>query len=339
MNEIKVIGIDLAKNVFQLHAADERGKVVWRKRVSRSELLALIAQLKPCIIGIEACGGSNYWAREFIKLGHQVRQIAPQFVVPFRKNDKNDRNDAEAIYEAVIRPAMRFVPIKKTEHQDVQSLHRIRTRLVGNRTATGNEIRGLLFEYGIVIPLKLSKLKKALPVIAEDETNQLSNEMRGMVSRLYEEILSTDKEIKFYEEKIELIFERESICKKLIEIEGVGMLTATAVFSSLSDPNAFKNGRQYSASLGLVPKQNSSGNKERLLSITKRGDVYLRTLLIHGSRAYLRFASRRTDKKSIWAMEKVQKRGFNRAAVAVASKNARTIWAMMKNNTDYHVAA
>lgn len=339
MKQIKVIGIDLAKNVFQLHAADEKGHVVWRKRVSRVELLPLVAQLRPSIIGIEACGGSNFWAREFIKLGHTVRQIAPQFVVPFRKNDKNDRNDAEAIAEAVMRPSMRLVPIKAVKHQDAQSLHRIRTRLVGNRTAASNEIRGLLLEYGIIIPLKISKLKKELPIIVEEKKNGLSEEMRGIIFRLYEEIVALEKEIAFYDKKIELLFNKEVICQKLIEVEGVGILTATAVFSSLSNPDAFKNGRQFSASLGLVPKQNSSGNKERLLSITKRGDVYLRTLLIHGSRAYLRFASRRTDKKSLWAMEKVKQRGFNRAAVAVAAKNARTLWALVKHNAAYQVAA
>ena len=338
MNDIKVIGIDLAKTVFQLHAADEKERVVWRKRVSRKELLPLIAQLKPCIIGIEACGGSNYWAREFIKLGHRVRQIAPQFVVPFRKNDKNDRNDAEAICEAVNRPSMRFVPVKGLRHQDVQCLHRIRTRLVSNRTAAGNEIRGLLLEYGITVAVGLKNLRRELPAIVEKQANELSEEVRIIFQRLYEELVSLDKEIDFYDEKIKVVFKSEPICKKLSKVEGIGLLTATALFSSVSDPKAYKNGRQFSASLGLVPKQNSSGNRQRLLSITKRGDSYLRTLLIHGSRAYLRVVLSKKDKKSLWAAEKIKQRGFNRAAVAVAAKNARTVWALMKNNATYQVA-
>ena len=339
MNEIKVIGIDLAKSVFQLHGVDENSRAVARKRLSRDKLIPFVATLKPCLIGIEACGGSNYWAREFRKLGHSVKQIAPQFVIPFRKSDKNDRNDAEAICEAIQRPSMRFVPVKETKHQDVQSLHRVRSRLMGNRTALGNEIRGLLLEYGITIAQKFSALKKSLNQITSDEQSALSPSMRETILRLQGELRDVEAEIKFYDDKIDTVFREEPICQRLSKIEGIGRLTATAIYCGTPDPGVFKNGRQYSASLGLVPRQNSSGNKERLLSITKRGDVYLRSLLIHGARAFLRFAPRRTDKKSIWAVEKSKTRGFNRAAVAVAAKNARTVWAMLKNNTAYQIAA
>lgn len=337
MNEVKVLGVDLAKTVFQVHGVDEHGRTCLRKRLQRDKLLEFIAQLRPCLIGMEACGGSNYWAREFRQFGHAVRQIAPQFVVPFRRSEKNDRNDAEAICEAIQRPNMRFVPLKETKHQQVQSLHRVRTRLVGNRTALSNEIRGLLMEWGITIPQKVCYLKRYFSTFSEER--KLSDEMKVILSRLYSEFKNNEDEISFYDRKINEVFRREPLCKRIAQVEGVGRITATAIFYAVPEPDAFKNGRQFSASLGLVPKQNSSGNIQRLSSITKKGDIYLRTLLVHGGRAFVVAARKRKDKKSRWAFEKSQTKGINVAAVAVAAKNARTIWAMLKHNADYEMAA
>ncbi len=340
MKVISSMGIDLAKDVFQLHGVDSLGKAVLKKRLKRAELLPFLANLAPCLIGIEVCGGSNYWAREFEKLGHIAKQIAPQFVKPYRKSNNNDANDAEAICETLGRPHMRFVPTKRAEEQDTQSIHRIRQRLISQRTGLSNEVRGFLLEYGIALPKSISRLRKEIPLLAEDKNNSLTEPMRELLIQLREEMFFLDEQISIYDKKIKLFFKSSELCQRISKVGGVGIVTATALVASSSAlARALKNGRQFSAALGLVPRQNSSGNKERLLSITKTGDNYIRGLLVHGARSAIIVAAKKEDKTSKWVMEKVRTRGHNRACVALANKNARIIWALITKGVEYQSAA
>lgn len=339
MKKISTLGIDLAKSVFQLHGNDHHGKVVLTKKLSRSLLKNFIVKLKPCLIGMEACSGSHYWAREFEKMGHTVKLMAPQFVKPYVKTNKNDAADAEAIAEAVVRPNMRFVPVKQTGHQDIQCLHRIRQRLVKNKTALGNEIRSLLHEYGFVIPASFYQLKKNILLLLEDSENGLTPALRELILDLWEEFKDLEKRIVIYDAKVKKIYETNTECQRIGKIEGIGPVTATAIIASVSNPHVFKNGREMASWLGLVPRQNSSGGKSVLLGISKRGDCYIRSLLIHGSRSVLKKASIKTDSRSQWITKVKEKRGFNRACVALANKNARIIWALLAHKEEYRKAA
>lgn len=336
METISVLGIDLAKNVFQLCGVDNRGRVVWERKVRRSKLLVETANLKLDYIALEACSGAHHWGREFVKQGHEVRIISPQHVKPFVRSNKNDRNDAQAIVEASRRPNLHFVKVKDIHRQDIQSLHRFRAKVMTERTALGNEIRGLLHEYGIIFPQTMGQLMKGL--VSLMETEALTPLMRSLINRSYQRLLSLNEEMNFLDRQIDTIFNSNDVCRRIEKIEGVGRLTATAIYAAVSDPKAFKNGRQFSAWLGLVPKQNSSGGTLRLLGISKRGDSYLRTLLVHGGRAAVRWSSGKTDGRSKWILEKHKERGYNRACVAVANKNARIIWAMMTNESEYKKA-
>lgn len=337
MGAISVLGIDLAKSIFQLHGINEQGKAILRKRVSRGELLRFIANLSPCTIAMEACGGAHYWGREFMKLGHQVKLISPQFVKPYVKSNKNDYQDAEAICEAATRPSMRFVSVKPVEKQDIQCLHRVRQRLIKNRTALINEIRGFLLEYGIVIPRNAGQIRKSIPRILEEKADSLSVIFSTLLEKLYEEFQVLDDKIDYYDQKLGIIFRENEVCQRVAKVEGVGFITATALYSMVTDPKAFRNGRQFAASLGLVPRQNSSGGKTVLLGISKRGDAYLRTLLIHGARACLRLIGQKRDAKSRWAAQKLEARGYNKTCVALANKHARIIWALMARGTEYQL--
>lgn len=336
MEIINVLGIDLAKDVFQLCGVNVQGKVILEKRVRRSKLLAETANLSVGFIALEACSGAHHWAREFIKQGHQVKMVSPQHAKPFVRSNKNDRNDAQAITEASRRPNIHFVKVKNIEHQDIQSLHRVRAKVMTDRTALGNEIRGLLHEYGIVFPETVGQLMKGLANLFESES--LTPLMRDLVKRSYDRICLLNEEMKYLDSQLDKVFVSNEVCRRIEKIEGVGRLTATAIYSAVPDPHAFKNGRQFSAWLGLVPKQNSSGGTVRLLGISKRGDCYLRTLLVHGGRAAVRWSEGKEDKRSLWMKEKQNTRGYNKACVAVANKNARIIWAMMANDTEYRKA-
>jgi len=335
--KITVLGIDLAKNSFQLHGVDEQGNRVLKKKLTRKQLVAFIAQLPPCLIGLEACGGAHHWVRVFSQLGHTVKMIAPQFVKPYVKSNKNDAVDAEAICEAVQRPSMRFVPSKSIEQQDIQSVHRVRSLLIGRRTAQANQIRGLLMEYGIVIPQGINQLRKAIPDILEDAENSLSCYFRELLRELYEEIVHFDERIETIELKLKVISEQNEDCKRLLTIPGVGLLTATALIAAIGDISVFKSGRELAAWIGLVPRQHSTGGKPTLLGISKRGDSYLRTLLIHGGRSVVRVAHKHQDKRNQWIGEIKQRRGENISNVAVANKNARVAWALLTKKQDYCV--
>ena len=329
MKDITTLGIDLAKNVFQIHGVNARGNKLLTRRVKRNKLLSHIANMPPSLIGIEACGGSYYWARRFQECGHTVKLMAPQFVKPYVKSNKNDANDAEACCEAVTRPSMRFVPIKTIEQQDIQMLHRIRSRLVGKRTQLTNQIRGFLAEYGLVIAKGKAAIKRRLPEILEDGENELTVEGRDLFQDLYSELLQLEIRIQKYDEKIERLAKSDERCKWLETIPGIGVKTSTAFIAGVGDAEVFIKGRQLSAWLGLVPKQSSSGNRIRLGKISKRGDRYLRTLLVHGARSVVSNASKKEDRYSQWINQLVERIGFNKATVAVANKNARIAWALL----------
>lgn len=338
MSNITLLGIDIAKDVFQLHGVDKTGKAVLKKKVYRSDLASFIANLPKCEIAMESCGGSNYWARKFISLGHGVKLISPQFVKPFVKTNKNDAHDAQAITEAASRPDMRFVPIKELAQQDIQCLHRVRERLITQRTALTNQARGLLAEYGVVTAKGISLLKKQLVEVISSDNIELTPEIREISSDMYDELIALEKRIKMYEQKIKSIFKNNEKCQKLAEIEGIGPMTATIMLTVLSDPTLFKNGRHFAAFLGLVPKQHSSGGRQVLLGISKRGDSYIRSLLIHGARAAIHRCANKTDRRSLWVNQLNERRGYNRSAVALANKNARIVWALMAKNENYKKA-
>jgi transposase len=333
------LGIDLGKNWFCLFGVDEGGNRRVRKRLARKQLLAYLANMEPCLIGLEASGGSHNWAREITKLGHEVRLMSPQFVKPYVKSNKNDYNDAEAICEAVDRPGMRFVTIKTVEQQDVQALHRIRQSLIKARTAQANQIRGLLGEYGIVIPQGIASVRRRIPEVLEDAENGLTDRFRGWLCELYEQLRMFDERIADCNREILQLFRADEACQRIGAVEGMGPQTATAVVSAFGQAREFENGRQLSASLGLVPRQRTTGGKPRLLGISKRGDRHIRTLLIHGARSVVRRAESKTDTRSLWIQRLVTERGKNRAAVALANKNARIIWALLARGDVYRPAA
>jgi transposase len=299
VNKITTLGIDLAKSVFQLHGIDLAGEVVLRREVRRAQLMKTIAQLQPCLIGIEACGSTHYWARRFGEHGHQVKITSPQFVKPYRKSDKSDRNDAEAICEAVTRPSMRFVAVKTVEQQDMLTLHRVREGLMKERVALINRIRGLLSEYGIVIAKTASNLRRELPGILEDAGNELTVMARQVFNELYEDLSAREERI------------------------------------AQGDARQYRNGRQLAAWMGLVPRQSSSGGKQRLFGVTKRGDKYLRKLLVHGARSITARAEHKPQPQDHWLNELRVRRGKFRSYVAQANKTARIAWVIMAKGEVY----
>lgn len=331
------VGIDIAKTVFQVHGVDGYGKTKLKKTLSRGEMLGFFAKLPACLIGIEACASAHYWAREIKKLGHDARLMAAQFVVPYRKSGKNDANDAEAICEAVGRPNMRFVPIKTEEAQAILTLHRARELLVAERVAVSNQIRGLLGEFGIAVAGGMARLRR---VMIELGTGQRSIPLlaRQTIGELYERMLEQERKAQEYERKIGQLAKESEAARRLMQIEGVGPITASALVANVTDAKLFKSGREFAAWLGLTPSQHSSGGKNRLGRITKRGDVRLRTLLIHGTRVALQHAIDKQDRKSRWAMALKSRSCNNVAAVALAAKHARIIWAMLARGTEYKIA-
>jgi transposase len=337
--ELSVIGIDLAKSVFHVVGMDPRGQVVLRKRLSREAVMSFIVQLPPLLIGLEACGSAHYWARRFQEHGHEVKLIAPQFVRPYVKSNKNDTVDAEAICEAVTRPTMRFVPIKTVEQQDWQAVHRVRERLVTARTALVNEVRGLLAEYGIVLPKGITRFRAQVVECCERHTGQLSPLGQELFQRLYEEFVVLDERIGYYDKKITLLCNSHPSCQRLKAIPGFGALAATALVAAVGEASRFQSGRQMAAWVGVVPRQHSTGGKSRLLGISKRGDVYLRKLLIHGARAALRTSGNKTDRTSRWVQQLVTRRGHNRATVALANKHVRVAWALLCTRQPYQAQA
>lgn len=330
MEEITTLGIDLAKRVFALHGVDGEGRVVLRRTVRREQLMEIVARLPQCLIGMEACAGAHDWARRFRELGHEVKLMAAKFVTPYRKNGKNDGNDAEAICEAVGRPNMRFVPIKSAEQQAVLALHRTRQGFVTERTAVINRIRALLTEFGVVLPQSAEVVRRqasggaeGLPVLA-----------RRMIEDLRAHLVLLDERIITYDREIEALAKQSEPTRRLMTIRGIGPLTAQAIVATVGDARDFESGRQFAAWLGLTPQQHSSGGKSRLGHITKRGDAYLRGLLVQGARSALHTAARHTDRLSRWSISLQGRRGYRRAQVAIAAKNARIAWALLSKNEE-----
>jgi len=291
------------------------------------------ANLEPCLIGMEACGSAHYWARKLDGYGHTSKLMAPQFVKPYVKTNKNDMADAEAICEAVSRPNMRFVPIKNVEQQAILSVHRARQGFVKARTAQANQIRGLLYEFGIVIPQGIRSIKNRIPDILEDAENSLPGTMRHLIDRLTDHLKELDRQVEDLELQIKLWHRESEASRKLETIPGVGPLTASAIVATIGDAKEFKSGRQLAAWMGLVPRQHSSGGKQTLLGISKRGDTYLRTLLIHGARSVIRRAE--SADPDGWLRKLIARRNKNVALVAVANKNARILWALLTKDTEF----
>jgi transposase len=331
------IGIDLAKNVFQLHGVDDQEKVVFKKRLTRDKWLSVFCEsVEPgCEVGMEACGGAHHWARQLQARGFVVKVIAPQFVTPYVKSNKNDANDAEAICEAMSRPNMRFVKPKTVSQQDIQAIHRIRQELMSHRTAKANQIRGLVTEYGLVAPLGLVALRSAIPCWLEDAENGLTVLFRSLLHGLWEDLRRFDQRIATMDAEVDRIAKSDPVAQRLQQLRGIGPLIATALIASVGNGEQFSQGRQMAAALGLTPKQHSSGGKARLLGISKRGDPYLRSILIHGARAVAAAAKNKDDRLSRWVTELAQRRHLNVAAVALANKTVRMAWAMMRNEADY----
>jgi len=333
--EIKRIGLDLAKYVFEVHAVDNDENAVLRKTLRREAVAQFFADLEPCVVGMEACCGSHYWARVLTDLRHEVRLISPQFVKPYVKSNKNDRNDAEAICEAVGRPSMRFVPPKSPEQLEIQAAHRIRQRVVANRTRLVNQVRGLLGEHGVVVPRDINRIRRTLNEIVDGQSGGFGELFVDMLRDIRAELVELDTRLAGYNRRIKSLFRSNEMCQRIGQIEGIGPITATALVAAVGDKSCFKNGRQFAAWLGLVPKQHSSGGKARLFGISKRGDRYLRTMLIHGARAVLGRSAGKTDTRSQWVNRMRERRHPNVVAVALANKNARIVWSLLSTDQEY----
>ena len=332
---ITTIGLDLAKSVSHLVCCNQAGKIVRKKMLRRNQVLHFFSELSPCLVGVESCASAHYWAREIAKYGHQVKQIAPQHVKAYVRGNKTDFNDALAIAEAVVRPEMRFVRTKTQTQQDIQALHVMRKKCERDRTANSNEIRGLLNEYGIILPVGISHVYKSLPKLFDRQVeNGLSELFKELLERHYQKLVELDEHLDWYTKKIKQLSQHEA-CRRLQSIPGVGPIIASALYQHIGNGSEFKNGRAVSASLGLVPKQHSSGGKHNLQGISKRGDSYLRTLLIHGARAVMRVSKHKETPLSQWIKRIEQTRGRNKAAVALANKLARIAWALLAQGGDY----
>lgn len=336
---ISRVGLDLAKQVFQVHGVDSHERVVCRRQLKRRQMLDFFRQLPPCLVAMEACGSAHYWARELGELGHEVRLIAPQFVKPYVKGDKHDAHDAEAICEAASRPSMRFVPVKNAEQQAAQSVHRIRSRLVRARTALCNEIRGLLGEFGLIASRRgRAATVELLETVIATEPAPLPAPMGALLNDLNDELQPLDTRIDRLEQTIKQSVRENARIQRLLAVEGIGPITTSAVVAAVGDARQFRTARQFAAWLGLVPGQHSTGGQQRLGPITKRGDTYLRTLFTHGARSVVRCCANKTDARSRWLQGLLQRRDANVVAVALANKNARIIWALLSRETTYQLA-
>jgi transposase len=334
---IKLIAIDLAKDVFQIEGVNDQGRVIFKKRLKRSELLTFTAQLPACRIAMEACGGSHFWSRKFLEQGHAPCLIAAKLVKPFKKtSQKNDEHDAHAIGEAAQRPSMRYVGMKSLSQQDLQSLHRVRAQFVRHRTASVNQCRGISMEYGLVMPEGINKFREHFPSILEED-NGLTPIVRELLRSVKSMIDQLDIEIANIEKKIKAVGGENRDYQRLMGVPGVGPMTASLFLASVGDVSAFKNGRHLAAWAGLVPRQHSSGGHTKLMGITKAGDQDLRVMLVHGARALIQ-ATRKKDGKdpqSQWILRLLEKKGWNVTAIAVANKNCRVMWHLVKHQEEF----
>ena len=333
--KITTVGFDLAKSVFQVHGVDERGHAVANRKLKRAQVAPFFANLPSCLVGMEACGSSHYWARKLQELGHTVRLIAPQFVKPYVKANKTDAADAAAICEAVGRPHMRFVPIKCVESQALLALHRARQGFIRSRVAQTNQLRGFLAEFGIIISQGAWKIEPRVADILEDAENGLPGTVRELLLQLVGHVRFLSEQEKLLEAQIKRWHEGSETSTRIAQIPGIGPLTASALVASIGDVGVFRNGRQLAAWLGLVPRQHSSGGKAQLLGISKRGDTYLRTLLTHGARSVIACAARKPGYAQSWLGRLIARRHTNIAVCALANRNARVVWALLKHDRQY----
>lgn len=335
--EIRRVGVDLAKDVFQVHGVDGQEKTVWQKKLRRQNWLSEVQKRVPegAEIGMEACAGAHHWGRELTARGYRVKLMAPQFVKPYVKSNKSDRNDAAAICEAMSRPSMRFVDLKSSEQQDVLAVHRVRSELIKQRTAKVNQIRGLVGEYGLVAPKTVDALRKALPWWLEDADNGLSARFRRLLAGLADDLRHLDARVKEQDDELATIVKESPAAQRLMSLQGVGPVTATALAATLGTGESFSRGRDFAVSLGLTPRHHGTGGKERILGISKRGDAYLRTLLVHGARSAMWAARNKADPLSRWINGLAARRHGNVVAVAVANKTARMAWALLRHEREY----
>jgi transposase len=336
--QVSTIGLDIAKNVFQVHGVDRGGKTVLRKRLGRGTVLAFFANLPRCLIGLEACGGAHYWARELTRLGHDARLMPPQYVKPYVKTNKHDAADAAACCEAVQRPSMRFVPVKSADQQAMAMLHRVRDQLVGQRTATINALRGHLAELGVVAPQRQAGVRQLLAVLGAVEEDRIPPLAREVLQMLMAQLRDLTEKIAGLDRRLVALTRSDPICRALAAVPGVGPVIATAFTAAVPDPGRFRSGRHLAAWLGLVPRQHATGGKPRQLGLSKRGDAYLRRQLIHGARALVKVSPGHTGKLWAWSNGLRARRPFNVAVAAVANKLARLIWAMLSRGAAYRAA-
>lgn len=332
---INIIGVDLAKEVFQVYAANSSGKKIWSRKLSRQKFKLLWKDLEPCTVVMESCGSSHYWGRTLRNLGFDVKLIPAKFVRPFVKTNKSDEADAEAIVVAALAPGMRFSAIKTEEQQSILALHRVRSRVLKQRIQISNEIRGFLREFGFTIPQGTAKFKLYVHEILEDAEIEIPNFTRIMINRMLEELARLEVELAEYDKLIVNVNKENEVCKRLQETNGVGPLSASALFASVANISEFKNGRALAAFLGLVPRHSGSGGKTKILGISKRGDPYLRSLLIHGGRSIVNHCSKRKDPYSLKINKLRERIGFNKTCVAVANRNARIAWVLMAKGEIY----
>lgn len=333
--EITTTGLDLAKNVFHVVGLNRSGKMQMRKKLKRAQVLPYYANLPACVVAMEACASAHYWARELAKSGHTVKLLPARYVKAYVQGNKNDYNDALAIAEAACRPNARLVSPKTIAQQDIQALHRLREGVMRQRTGVINRLRGLLAEYGIVIPRGTSRLRSAIPAILEDADNGLTMFFRSLLSHAYTQLQELEEHIKHYDKEVKSVVRQDKSAQLLQSIPGYGPVISSLYGSVVGDGKAFKRGRDAAAFIGLVPRQHSSGDKAVLLGISKRGDRYLRALMIHGARSVMKNAHGKDDRLSRWAVALEQRRGRNKATVALANKLARIGWAVLTSGKPY----
>jgi transposase len=339
--KVTTIGLDIAKNVFQVHGADAKGRMVFKRRLSRGKVLSFFANLPPCLVGMEACAGAHYWARELQALGHEVRLMPPQYVKPYVKRNKHDRADAEAMSEAVTRPSMRFVAIKSTDQQSVLMLHRSRDLLIRQRTMLANALRGHLSEFGIVVAKGIQNVQKLVAIVGDYGDSRLPDVARAVLATVIDQLRDTSRRIDELEKRLHGWHRSNEVSQRLATTPGIGPMTATALVATVGDPQHFTSGRQFAAWLGITPREDSTGGKARPGKISKRGDGYLRRLLIHGARSLVRAHRRKATEasSSSWLGQLLVRRPVNVATVALANRNARIAWALMVHGTVYQPRA
>lgn len=335
MAKLTTIGIDLAKNEFALYGTGPKGQRDWKCKVRRKQLCQRLARLEPCTVAMEACGSAHCWARRIQSLGHRVELLPPQHVKGYLRGQKNDYNDAMAIAEASEHGRVRPVPIKSVEQQDEQMLHKLRRSLSKERTRLSNQLRGLLMEYGVVIPRGVATLRRELPLVLEDAENELSPRTRQLLHRQYQRFLEVEKELAWYDQEVERMARADDVCRRLKEVPGVGAVVASILKSWMGDGHQFDRGRDASAALGLIPRQNSTGGKEVLLGISKRGDPYVRAQVVHGARSVVSRADQKSDPLSRWIQRIKAERGFNKATIALANKLIRMAWVIIARGERY----